>query len=398
MTDRVRAWRWSFRTRLTVALAAIFAVAGAVLVLVQYLILDAVFSSTAVYTTMVTDTGVGAVSTSPGAEVDASRQAVEAAGAVTVDTVATDVLGEMMLWSLVLIAAFALLASVVSRVVVRRAMRRIHQVADTARQITDQDLTRRLDLPGPQDEIKDLGDTIDSMLARLESAFEAQSRFVAHASHELRTPLTATRLALEVPLEQHRVPDEARPIIERALRTTRRSERLVESLLTLARAPGTLSERAEPVALDEIVLAVVDEAGPAARRRGLSLGADAAPAETRGSPELLQQLVENLVDNAIAHNHDGGEVVVALSRARGEVLLTVASTGPTIAADRLERLREPFERGPRVVGEEVPRKRRPGLGLGLSLVDSIAAAHHGRVELEARPAGGLVVRVRLPGA
>ncbi|NEC93351.1 hypothetical protein, partial [Streptomyces sp. SID12501] len=138
MTDRVRAWRWSFRTRLTVALAAIFAVAGAVLVLVQYLILDAVFSSTAVYTTMVTDTGVGAVSTSPGAEVDASRQAVEAAGAVTVDTVATDVLGEMMLWSLVLIAAFALLASVVSRVVVRRAMRRIHQVADTARQITDQ--------------------------------------------------------------------------------------------------------------------------------------------------------------------------------------------------------------------------------------------------------------------
>lgn len=384
--------RWSFRTRLTVILAAIVAAAGAVLVLTQYLILNAVFTTT---TGTVVTYGDSADAPSGGPQ-DPEEAAASAALGLVLKGVANDVLAEMLLWSLALIAVFAILAWLVSWFIVRRAMSRVHQVSATTRQITDQDLTRRLNLPGPEDEIKELGDTIDSMLARLQSAFDAQSRFISNASHELRTPLTATRLTLEVPLEQNRVPEDARPIIERALKTTRRSERLVESLLTLARDPATLMGDATAVPLHEVTAAVIDEITPAAHDRAIEIQADLNPAAVRGNHELLRQMIENLADNAITHNHANGSVIITLAREDQQVVLVLTSTGDTLASEQVENIRRPFERGTTTAAGDDHATTRPGLGLGLSIVDSVAAAHGGELTLAPNPTGGLTATVRLP--
>lgn len=387
--------RWSFRTRLTVALTLIFAVAGSVLVLTQYLILNAVFGTTTdtVITTYEDPPTDPASPVSP--EEAAMRAALETAHGTVVEEITTNVLAEMMLWSLSLIAVFALVAWLVSWLVVRRAMKRVHRVSETARRITDRDLTQRLSLPGPEDEIKELGDTIDSMLARLQSSFNAQSRFIANASHELRTPLTATRLTLEVPLEQNRVPETARPIIERALKTTRRSERLVESLLTLARDPATLMGDATAVPLHEIGDSVLEESTPVAQAHGIGIRADLDTAVVRGAPELLRQMVENLVDNAITHNHRGGSIIVTLEHTDRQVALTVRSTGEPLDPRAVENIRRPFERGSRTARRD-GAVMRPGLGLGLSIVESIVVAHDGELVLQPNPDGGLIASVRLP--
>ncbi len=386
--------RWSFRTRLTVILAAIVAAAGAILVLTQYLILNAVFATT---TGTVVTYGNSADTPSGGAQ-NPEQAAASAALELVLKGVANDVLADMLLWSLALIAVFAVLAWLVSWFIVRRAMSRVHQVSATTRQITDQDLTRRLNLPGPEDEIKELGDTIDSMLARLQSAFDAQSRFISNASHELRTPLTATRLTLEVPLEQGRVPETARPIIERALETTRRSERLVESLLTLARDPVTLMGDATAVPLHEVTAFVIDEITPAARERAIEIQAFLNPTTVRGNHELLRQMIENLVDNAITHNHVNGSVNITLAHEGQQVRLTLTSTGHVLDAAQIRNVRQPFERGATSAIGDARTATRPGLGLGLSIVDSVATAHGGELMLAPNSTGGLVVVVLLPSA
>ena len=396
MPRPIRSRRWSFRTRLTVALALIFAVSGSVLVLTQHLILNTVFGvTTDRIVTTYDEPSTGPAGTMSEEEA-AMRAALETAHSTVVKDVTNNVLAEMMLWSLGLMAVFALVAWFVSWLVVRRAMKRVHRVSETARRITEQDLTRRLNLPGPEDEIKELGDTIDSMLARLQSSFEAQSRFISNASHELRTPLTATRLTLEVPLEQNRVSESARPIIERALKTTRRSERLVESLLTLVRDPATLMGEATEVPLDGLCVSVLEDADPAAQAHGVAMQSDLDAVVVRGVPELLRQMVENLVDNAIAHNHRGGSVAVALERSRQHAVLTVSSTGEALDRVAVEGLRRPFERGSRTAhrGGAV---MCPGLGLGLSIVESIVTAHNGGLSLEPNADGGLIASVRLPG-
>ena len=268
-----------------------------------------------------------------------------------------------------------------------RALRPLRAMAETAREISASDLHRRLGAPGPSDEIKELADTFDALLDRLESAFEAQRRFVANASHELRTPLTFERALLEITLAD---PDasaaDLRAACERVLAGNEEQEKLIEALLTLARSQRGLDRR---VPLDLAVHA--GECLELARPEGLHLTSDLAPAPATGDPSLVARLIGNLVDNALRHNTPGGSVLVRTSLEDGLPTLRVRNTGPVIRPDQLDLIFQPFQRlgSTRLNGHE-------GQGIGLSIVTAIASAHHAALTATPLPEGGLDIRVSFP--
>jgi signal transduction histidine kinase len=266
-----------------------------------------------------------------------------------------------------------------------RALRPLRTITNTARQISASNLHRRLDLDGPEDELKQLGTTFDGLLERLEGAFAAQRQFVANASHELRTPLTLERALLELALSDPQADAASlRKTCEKVLAVGKQQERLIEALLTLSRSQRGL-DRHEPVDL----AAIASAATAAADQDGLAFETSFEPARTRGDPRLVERLVANLVTNAVNHNVPGGGVIVETQLRGGRALLRVANTGEQIGTDELPRLFQPFERLERD-GE------RDGVGLGLSIVDAIAKAHEATVAAEARPEGGLDVEVEFP--
>ncbi len=276
----------------------------------------------------------------------------------------------------------------------KQALRPIAQVTALARQLSTETLDRRIHLGGPTDELRELADTFDEMLARLDAAFESQRLFVANASHELRTPLSVMRTELDVTLAD---PDasaaELREMGEIVLQGTERAQRLVASLLVLARlqAGGTAElEITESVDLAELVPAVVATVTEEADERRIAITQDLAPAGTIGDPRLLERLIGNLVENAVRHNIDGGWVRITAGTAGERAALSVSNGGPVIAPADLDDLFQPFRRLARV------RTATRGSGLGLSIVRLIVAAHHGELQVSAPPGGGLTVRVTLP--
>jgi len=303
-----------------------------------------------------------------------------------------DVLTRLLVFSGVVLIVFALAAAGIAWWLARRSLKRIGEVTAMAQEVSTTDLHRRLELPGPRDEIKELADTIDAMLDRLESAFAAQDRFVANASHELRTPLTTSRTALEIPLAQGRVPIDLQPAMRTALRAGEHSDRLITSLLTLARGQGIASS-------EDLDLAVIVDvtSGSLAERvaeAGLAMEQDLHPAMVFGDPTMITQAVTNLLDNAIRHNVEGGRIWVSVRD--GTVL--VENTGPVIDPDTVALLCEPFYRAAATRTVRSRTGAGTGVGLGLSIVSSINQAHHGDLEITAREGGGLAVRWRLPGA
>ncbi|WP_411070850.1 ATP-binding protein [Streptomyces sp. cmx-4-25] len=277
---------------------------------------------------------------------------------------------QMLMWSCMALLVIACGAVVVGWWTAGRVLRPVHEMTARARRLSERNLDERLAVRGPDDELKELGDTIDALLGRLETAFDSQRRFIANASHELRTPLATQRAAIQVGL------DEDCGVRQVLLDTNRHSERLLDGLLLLARGERGLAER-EDVPFAEVVTEEYEDAAVA--EHGV----------VRGSRVLLRQLVRNLVANAIVHNVPGGFVDV---RVAGGVL-TVVNTGPVVPPDGVEILFEPFRRG------EGRDRTGPGAGLGLSIVRSIAAAHGGSVTAVARGAGeggGLTVTVTLP--
>ena len=246
-------------------------------------------------------------------------------------------------------------------------------------------------MPGPGDELKDLGDTIDGLLERLEDAFAAQRRFVANASHELRTPLTLSRALLQMALTDPEPSIIAfRAACEGVLAAEEQQEQLIEALLTLARSQRGLDRR-EALDLAAIVSDVLQARQPYASHRGLVITASITPTPVLGDARLLERLVSNLVDNAICHNVVKGRLDVQVSTNGGYPKLKVTNTGPVFPASQVGRLLEPFQRlrSDRDLGDE-------GLGLGLSIVAAIAKAH--RATLEAAPGlhGGLDVEISFP--
>ncbi len=267
-----------------------------------------------------------------------------------------------------------------------RILRPLATITATTQQISAASLHERLDLPGPDDELKALGDTLDALLARLEASFEAQRNFVASASHELRTPLATDRTLLQVVLDdQAPTPRMWRSACEELLASNTEQEYLIEALLTLATSEAGI-EHYEPVDLAAITAAALPAAGPQSRCLGLQVQVTTHPATLYGDPVLAERLVANLVDNAIRHNIPGGTVQVTTGTSHDHAVLTVASTGPVIHPDEIDRLFQPFQR-------LQPRAAPSGHGLGLSIVRAIAAAHHATISARARPGGGLTIDV-----
>ena len=287
------------------------------------------------------------------------------------------------------LAVMAVLSLWLGWVIAGRALRPLRTITDTAREISASNLHRRLALDGPDDELRQLGNTVDGLLARLETSFEAQRQFVANASHELRTPLTLERTLLELALSDPNANiDSYRHTCEQLLAVGEQQERLIEALLTLSRSQRGLESR-QPVDLAAITAAAAAGAG----HDGLALETSLEPARTSGNPRLVERLVANLLGNAIQHNVEGGAVRLATGTRNGHAVLTVANTGPKIPAGELERLFQPFQRldATRTNGTK-------GFGLGLSIVQAIAAAHDATVTTDAPPSGGLHIEVGFPAA
>ncbi|MGW1977045.1 sensor histidine kinase [Streptomyces sp. NPDC001889] len=304
---------------------------------------------------------------------------------------------QSLFWSFTALLVAALCAVVVGWWTAGLVLRPVHAMTAKARRLSERTLHERIAASGPDDELKELGDTLDALLARLEKAFDSQRRFIANASHELRTPLATQRTAIQVGLAPGCTADELAAAREILLDANRRSERLIEGLLTLARGERGLEEY-EEVDLGE---AVAQEAlrhrvtarigGPgggsgAGGGVGAGAGAGARAGVVRGNRPLLDRLVGNLVANAVAYNIPGGTVSVRVA----EGVITVENTGPVIPEEDIPALFEPFRRG------EGRDRMGPGAGLGLSIVRSIAHAHDGTVTAGPGPEGGLTVTVSLP--
>jgi signal transduction histidine kinase len=300
-------------------------------------------------------------------------------------------LQEFLLWSCITLAAMIGISLLLGWLLAGRVLRPLRTITETTRNISEHDLHQRLALPGPRDDLTELGDTIDGLLGRLERAFASQRHFVANASHELRTPLTVDRAMLQVALsDPHITLDSLRAACGEVLEAGREQERLIDALLTLARSQQGL-ERKEPVDLAAVIGEALQAHARSAANRGVAVDASLADATVPGDARLLNQLASNLVDNAIRHNVTDGRVHVTVADNAAGATLTVSNTGPSVAADQVSRLLQPFQRGTSA------RTGSPnGLGLGLSIVADIAEAHEAYLDVRARPEGGLTVTVSFP--
>lgn len=272
-----------------------------------------------------------------------------------------------------------------------RTLRPLSQITATARRVAGRNLRERIALGGPHDELRELADTFDDMLCRLDAAFDSQRRFVANASHELKTPLAINRTLLEVALDSPEASADLRKVGGMLLEVNARQERLIESLLTLARSGQAVVDPV-PVDLTQVTRRVVDSARPEARDAGVDVSVEFVAAPTVGDPVLLERLAQNLVQNAVRYNRPGGWVRLTCGRVDAHALLTVTNTGPPVAPDEAAGLFEPFRRLDDRVGSA------EGNGLGLSIVRSVARAHGGEATAVPRDGGGLVVTVTIPTA
>ncbi|MFD7263635.1 sensor histidine kinase [Streptomyces sp. NPDC059874] len=293
----------------------------------------------------------------------------------------------LLMYSLLALAVFAVLSIWLAWWMAGRVLRPVGVITETARRLSGENLDQRISLDAPPGELKELADTFDAMLGRMEHLVSAQRRFAANAAHELRTPLAVQRAAAEIGLAGEPSPQKVARIRERLIGVAESSEHLVESLLLLA----VSQEGLEPGATGPVDLAALAAAELAADPpHALTVVRTLAPLTVTGDRALLGHLVRNLLTNAVRHNREGGRIVVETS-ADGE--LAVSNTGPVIDPADVPRLLEPFRRR-----AERQHTAGEGAGLGLSIVAAIARAHGASLvaEANAEPEGGLKVRVRFP--
>ncbi len=301
--------------------------------------------------------------------------------------------GEFIVGSCIVLLAMIGVSVLLGWLAAGRVLRPLRIMTATARQISERNLDERLALTGPDDELKDLGDTIDGLLARLDAAFDSQRRFVANASHELRTPLMLSQTLLQVALADPDITlDSLRAACQEAIDAGKDQAQLIDALLTLARSQRGLDHR-EPVDLTAVVRDALAVHEPSAKANGLRVDATLDHAAVSGDARLIHGLVSNLVDNAIRHNITGGHIEVSLVAGNTEATITVTNTGPPVSRDQVSRLLEPFQRAApdRIASPD-------GLGLGLSIVAEIAEAHGATLEVRPRAEGGLTVEVTFPSS
>jgi signal transduction histidine kinase len=275
-----------------------------------------------------------------------------------------------------------------------RALRPVRTMSSRARGISERNLHERLSLEGPDDELKELAETFDGLLGRLESAFESQRRFVANASHELRTPITLERALVEVALaDPHPTVDSLRDTCQRVLVASEQQERLIEALLTLARSQRGVESRG-PVDLRAVTAEVV-QAVPA---DGLRVDAELGDACATGDQAMVERLVANLLENAVRHNRPDGWVSAWTGVREGRPTVEVANAGPLVDDAQLSELLKPFVRAVSNGNGHGNGRLHDGhgLGLGLSIVQAISEAHGARLSMSAPPEGGLRVSIAFP--
>ncbi|MEO3929066.1 HAMP domain-containing sensor histidine kinase [Micromonosporaceae bacterium B7E4] len=366
--------RWTIRTRLTVIYGGCFLLAGVALLAVTYLLVQHSLDTQ----------GEGGITIS-----SAQNQSGSASSQVGLDQIREqihdDTLRSLLTQGGFALGGVGLVAVGFGWLVAERVLRPLHSVTETARRVADRNLHERIALTGPHDEIKELADTFDSMLERLDRSFDGQRRFVANASHELRTPLAINHTLLELAMGRPDAPQQVRDLGETLLAVNMRHARLIDGLLTLARSEQGITTR-DPVDLAQIARHVIEQNRPGS----IDLISSLDPAPTSGDLVLLERVTQNLMQNGIDYNTTDGWVSIT-TRTRGDhVELVVVNTGPVVPTYEIPSLFEPFRRlQDRVVSGH-------GTGLGLSIVRSIAHAHGGDVTACPRDAGGLIVTVTLP--
>jgi signal transduction histidine kinase len=328
-----------------------------------------------------------------------------------------DTLDQLLIESGIALGIMAVASVGLGWLMAGRVLSPLRTITAAARRISARSLHQRIGMSGPDDELKELGDTFDQLLARLDASFRAQRQFVANASHELRTPLARQRTLLEVALRDKQATNASlRTACERALAAGEQQERLIASLLTLARGERGL-DAFEPFDLGAVAAGALAAVRDEARARGVTVRADLGTVPALGDSRLAGQLAANLADNAIRYNVAGGQVEISTGDRGGRAFLAVSNTGPVIPPDQLGRLFQPFQRldpGRAAPGGGAGRDRgdtgrdgggagpdgvsagRGGLGLGLAIVGAIAAAHGAELRAVTRAAGGLAVEVVFP--
>jgi signal transduction histidine kinase len=378
----------SVRLRLTALYGVLFLAAGAMLLGLTYLL---VLQSLPAVGTSFLGRGPNLIlpDTSPP---PGTMTAIQIAGQAQ-----QQVLGRFLIESGVALLLMAVISVLLGWIVAGRVLAPVHQITATARRLSQANLHERIALKGPEDEIKELADTFDGMLARLDAAFDSQQRFVANASHELRTPLTTQRALVDVNLADPTAgPAQLRATLEKIRTVTDESEHLVMSLLALAKSERGLDHRSM-VDLAAIARVAVDQPplsgtlNPSLAGEGLRIETALDRAVVSGDRALLQRMIGNLVDNATRYNLRDGWVRMATGSSNGHVFVSVSNSGRKIPEQSASLLFEPFRR---LDGDRL--SDRGGAGLGLSIVRAIATAHGGQASATPLAEGGLEVLVTLP--
>jgi hypothetical protein len=298
-----------------------------------------------------------------------------------------DALHRLLVEYVVALGAMMIVSVVAGWLLAGRALRPLRDITATARRVSGENLGERIGLKGPADELKELADTFDGMLSRLDGAFASQRHFVANASHELRTPLAIMRTEVDVSLaDPDASVEDLRQMGDAVRETVDRCERLIEGLLMLARSEAAVG-REEPVELAALAADCITDLRARAEEGHVRVQDDLAPAWTPGEPALLERMIANLLDNGIRHNEPGGWLRVSTRSEAGLIQLTVSNGGAHIDPAAAATLTEPFRRLERGAG---------GFGLGLSIVRSVVEAHAGKLDVSAPETGGLQVRIELP--
>jgi signal transduction histidine kinase len=380
----------TIRLRLTVLYGLVFLITGAVLLTIGYALVRHNLDARADFRAQLQKLGLAPPAGSPffGRQLLFAPGSPEASVADAVRSqLRNDALHRLVIEYVLALGAMTMVSVAAGWLLAGRALRPLRDITATARRVSGENLGERIGLVGPADELKELADTFDGMLGRLDAAFASQRHFVANASHELRTPLAIMRTEVDVALAD---PDasrlELRSMGEAVRETVDRCERLIEGLLVLARSEAATG-RDDIVDLAALAGDCITDLRARAQDAEIEVSTDLFPALTRGEPALLERMIANLIDNGIRHNEPHGHLVVA-TRVDGEtVRLSVRNGGPVIDPADARTLTEPFRRLDRSFG---------GFGLGLSIVRTVAEAHRGSLEVLAPETGGLEVRVTLP--
>ncbi|GGZ36874.1 sensor histidine kinase [Streptomyces poonensis] len=409
--------RPTIRIRLTLLYGGMFLIAGILLLSIIYLLAAQAIHEGSSQNLRISGSNIKISSETCPALDDAplSSDALSAAFKACNDAMRQHALDELLSRSLLALLGLAVIAFAFGYAMAGRVLSPLGRITRTARAVAGSDLSRRIELDGPDDELKELADTFDEMLERLQRAFTAQQRFVGNASHELRTPLAINRTLLEVQLSDPGAPMELQQLGKTLLATNERSEQLVEGLLLLARSDNQIVER-KPVDLAEVASQAIDQVRSEADAKGVEFRVQLAPAVVQGNGVLLERIALNLVQNAVRYNvpagggngtreapsgrgtgdgtgevREGGWVEVTTQLQHGQAVLVVVNTGPVVPAYEIDNLFEPFRR---LRTERTGSDK--GVGLGLSIVRSVARAHGGHIAAQPREGGGLVMRVTLP--